>query len=74
MGSGITAYHLAPVVDRMLVHLKQSGRLFMDETPAPVLDPGAGTTKTGYLWALTRDGEPLWRHWFEPSRERLEWR
>ena len=52
---GITAYHLAPVVDRMLVHLKRSGRLFMDETRAPVLDPGAGKTKTGYLWALTRD-------------------
>jgi transposase len=29
MGSGITAYHLAPVVDRMLVHLKRSTRLFM---------------------------------------------
>ena len=52
---GITAYHLAPVVDRMLVHLKRSTRLFMDETRAPVLDPGAGKTKTGYLWALTRD-------------------
>jgi transposase len=52
---GTAAYHLAPVVDRMLVHLKRSGRLFMDETRAPVLDPGAGKTKTGYLWALTRD-------------------
>ena len=50
---GTAAYHLAPVVDRMLVHLKRSGRLFMDETRAPVLDPGAGKTKTGYLWALT---------------------
>jgi len=58
----------------MLVHLKRSGRLFMDETRAPVLDPGAGKTRTGYLWALTRDGEPLWRHWFEPDGERLEWR
>jgi len=29
MGSGITADHLAPVVDRMLVHLKRSTRLFM---------------------------------------------
>ena len=27
----------------------------MDETPAPVLDPGRGKTKTGYLWALARD-------------------
>ena len=52
---GTAAYHLAPVVDRMLTHLKRSGRLFMDETRAPVLDPGAGKTKTGYLWALTRD-------------------
>jgi transposase len=39
----------------MLTHLKRSARLFMDETRAPVLDPGAGKTKTGYLWALTRD-------------------
>lgn len=52
---GTSAYHLAPVVDRMLTHLKRSGRLFMDETRAPVLDPGAGITKTGYLCALTRD-------------------
>ena len=44
---GVSAYHLAPVVDRMLVHLKRSGRLFMDETRAPVLDPKAGKTKTG---------------------------
>ncbi len=27
----------------------------MDETTAPVLDPGRGVTKTGYLWALARD-------------------
>ncbi|OZA14159.1 MAG: hypothetical protein B7Y02_04960 [Rhodobacterales bacterium 17-64-5] len=52
---GTAAYHLAPVVDRMLTHLKRSARLFMDETRAPVLDPGAGKTKTGYLWALARD-------------------
>jgi transposase len=52
---GVAACHLAPVVDRMLSHLKRSGRLFMDETRAPVLDPKAGKTKTGYLWAVTRD-------------------
>lgn len=52
---GKVSFHLAPVVDQMLAHLKQSTRLFMDETRAPVLDPGAGKTKTGYLWALTRD-------------------
>ena len=27
----------------------------MDETPVPVLDPGRGRTKTGYLWVLARD-------------------
>lgn len=52
---GTTACHLAPVVDRMLTHLKRSGRLFMGETRAPVLDPEACKTKTGYLWALSRD-------------------
>ena len=52
---GVSAYHLGPIVDRMLVHLKRSSRLFMDETRAPVLDPKAGKTKTGYLWVVTRD-------------------
>ncbi len=52
---GKVGFHLAPIVDRMLVHLKRSTKLFMDETRAPLLDPGAGKTKTGYLWALTRD-------------------
>ena len=27
----------------------------MDETRLPVLDPGRGKTKMGYLWALARD-------------------
>jgi transposase len=44
----------------MTAVLKQSGKLFMDETTAPVLDPGRGRTKTGYLWALVRDDRP-WR-------------
>jgi len=52
---GKAAFHLAPVVDRLAEHLKTSTKLFMDETTAPVLDPGKGRTKTGYLWALARD-------------------
>ena len=55
---GKAAFHLTPVVDRLAEHLKRSGKLFMDETTAPVLDPGRGTTKTGYLWALARDDRP----------------
>jgi transposase len=27
----------------------------MDETPAPVLDPGRGKAKKGYFWALARE-------------------
>jgi len=52
---GVAAFHLGPVVDRLAEHLKGSTKLFMDETTAPVLDPGRGRTKTGYLWALARD-------------------
>lgn len=52
---GTVAFHLAPLVDRMSALMKRSGRLFMDETRAPVLDPGRGRTKTGYLWTIVRD-------------------
>ena len=53
--AGKAAFHLRPIVDRMAKQIKTSTKLFMDETPAPVLDPGRGKTKTGYLWALARD-------------------
>jgi len=56
---GRAAFHLAPIVERMAELLKRSGKLFMDETTAPVLDPGRGKTKTGYLWALARDDRPF---------------
>ncbi|NPD17191.1 IS66 family transposase [Xinfangfangia sp. D13-10-4-6] len=52
---GRAAFELRPVHDALLADLKQSTKLFMDETRAPVLDPGARKTKTGYLWALARD-------------------
>ncbi len=53
---GRTAALIAPVVERMAMLLKTGGsRLYVDETTAPVLDPGRGTTKTGYLWAVLRD-------------------
>lgn len=54
---GRASWHLAPVVERMAEHLKRSGKLFMDETAAPVLDPGRGRTKTGFSgrWRATID-------------------
>ncbi|MGH0003866.1 IS66 family transposase [Pseudovibrio ascidiaceicola] len=55
---GRSAYELKPVYEALLKQLKNSGKLFMDETPAPVLDPGRRKTKTGYFWALARDDRP----------------
>ena len=46
---GKASAHLAPLVDLLAADLKTSTKLFMDETTAPVLDPGRGKTKTGYL-------------------------
>ncbi|MGY3361852.1 hypothetical protein ACVWZK_008515 [Bradyrhizobium sp. GM0.4] len=36
-------------------YLPAADRLFMDETTTPVLDPGRGQTKKGYLWAIVSD-------------------
>ena len=55
---GKAAYELRPVFDALITDLKRSTKLFMDETRAPVLDPGKRKTKTGYFWALARDERP----------------
>ena len=55
---GRAAFLLRPVHERLLARLKQSPKLFADETTAPVLDPARGRTKTGQLWAYARDDRP----------------
>jgi transposase len=61
---GRTGALIAPVVDHMAKQLLTgSTRLYVDETTAPVLDPGRGKTKTGYLWAVLRDD----RGWNGPA-------
>ncbi len=55
---GRAAFLLRPVHARLLDILKQSTKLFADETTAPVLDPGRGRTKTGQLFAYARDDRP----------------
>lgn len=55
---GRAAFELTPVYDALMANLKRSSKLFMDETTAPVLDPGRRRTKTGYFWALARDNRP----------------
>ena len=55
---GTAAAELQPLYDYLLAQLKASTKLFCDETRCPVLDPGRGKTKTGFLWALARDDRP----------------
>jgi transposase len=55
---GFAADELEPLHARLVQILKSSSKLFADETRCPVLDPGRGKTKTGYLWALARDDRP----------------
>ena len=55
---GKAAFELTPVFECLLKALKTSTKLYMDETRAPVLDPGRCKTKTGYFWALARDDRP----------------
>ena len=55
---GYAAAEIKPLWQRMREDLLGSTKLFVDETTAPVLDPGRGRTKTGYLWALARDDRP----------------
>ncbi len=55
---GFAAADLEPLHARLIALLKCSTKLFCDETRCPVLDPGRGKTKTGYLWAIARDDRP----------------
>ena len=53
--TGYAAAELKPIWTLMREELLRSSKLFVDETRAPVLDPGRGRTKTGYFWAIARD-------------------
>ena len=53
--TGYAAAELKPIWSHMRQILLGGSRLFVDETRAPVLDPGRGKTKTGYFWAIARD-------------------
>jgi transposase len=55
---GGAAWWLEPLRARLAAHLFASDKLFADDTPIPVLDPGRGRTKTGRLWVYARDDQP----------------
>ena len=52
---GRACFHLQPVIGHMRETLRGADRIFVDETRAPVLDPGRGRTRSGYFWGIVSD-------------------
>jgi transposase len=72
---GHVGFHLEPLAERLFEHVRAGERIFADETTLPILSPGRGKTKTGYLWTYLRDdrsyggsGPPIVVYRFEDSR------
>ena len=63
---GYAAAELKPLWRLLREEILSSPKLFVDETTAPVLDPGRGRTKKGYFWVLARDDRP-WRGGAPPA-------
>jgi len=55
---GGACWWLEPLHKRLAEHVFASQKLFADDTPVPVLDPGRGRTRTGRLWVYARDDRP----------------
>jgi transposase len=55
---GGACWWLEPLQKRLAGHVFASTKLFADDTPIPVLDPGRGRTTTGRLWVYARDDRP----------------
>ncbi len=55
---GYAAAELKPLYHRLCEHILGAQKIAVDETVAPVLDPGRGQTKKGYFWAIARDDRP----------------
>ena len=72
---GAVGFHFEPLAAHVLGRIREGERIFADETTLPTLDPGAGKTKTAWLWAYARDdrpfgraGPPMVAYRFEDSR------
>ncbi len=55
---GRACWWLEPLWQLLRRHVMSSTRIFADDTPLPVLDPGRGRTKTGRLWGYAVDDRP----------------
>jgi transposase len=56
---GTACWWLTPLYDLVVATVLSSPKVFADDTTLPVLDPGRGRTKTGYLWCYAV-GDPPW--------------
>src|SRR5215210_1053538 len=52
------AWWLKPLYERQLAAILAGSRVFSDETPMSVLDPGRGRTKRGQFWSHAVDDRP----------------
>lgn len=55
---GGASWWLEALHERLAASVFASAKLFADDTPIPVLDPGRGRTRTGRLWVYVRDDRP----------------
>jgi transposase len=55
---GRVAWWLKPLHELLLGTMLSYPKLFADETPLPMLDPGRGKTKKCQLWAIAMDDRP----------------
>jgi transposase len=55
---GRACWWLEPLWRLLHRHVMASTRIFADDTPLPMLDPGRGRTKTGRLWGYAIDDRP----------------
>jgi transposase len=65
---GGVCWWLESLHERLCKNVFAFDRLFADDTPIPVLDPGRGRTKTGRLWVYARD-PPAAVDLFAPDRK-----
>lgn len=56
---GAARHLLHPLVEALRHYVLKADKLHADDIPVPVLDPGAGQTKTGRLWTYVRDDRPV---------------
>jgi hypothetical protein len=63
---GSACWWLTPLYELVVATVLSSPKIFADDTSLPVLDPGRGRTKTGYLWCYAVDDRP-WRSPTHPA-------